>query len=119
MYAVHSSSTRTHACIACRTSVSAAEASVLDPVLDVCRRQQDVCLRFCDYKSLVCMPHTSHTPHKDQKVETQARRQTLDWGGSRGGGPNLLTGGGGIAYRTMAIFLGNRLPYHGKSLIYA
>ena len=51
----------------------------------------------------------------------QAHRQTLAWGGGlRGGGPNLLTGGervNRLSYN--GDLLGNRLPYNGKSLIYA
>ena len=51
---------------------------------------------------------------------SQARRQTLDWGDSRGGSPYLLMGGGGGGGNRLSYngdLLGNRLPYNGKSLI--
>ena len=46
-------------------------------------------------------------------ILVQARRQTLDWGGSK-----LVDGGGGNRLLYNGELLGNRLPYNGKSLIY-
>ena len=45
-------------------------ASVLSQWRDVCRWQEDVCLRLCDYNKACMHVHTSHTLDEDREVET-------------------------------------------------